>query len=155
MSSFLATASTAPDPAIVKNDGWFPDIDLQDMREAMRLDGTVTEPRLKQAIIAAILHVNGELADWKEEQQRAGHDKLDDVPATRIDDESRLLACYRRAVYCSAAADLTERYRDFDATADGSRKADALEPSIDDQRRNAHWAIADIIGRRRLTVELI
>lgn len=154
--SFIATEdSTAPDPAIVENDGWFPSINLQHMREAVRLDGTVTEPRLKQAVVDAILGVNGELAAWQAQQQAAGHDALDKVPGTMIAGESRLIALYRRAVYCTAKADLMERYRDYDATADGIKKADAMDPGIDDQRRNAHWAIADIVGRPHSTIELI
>jgi hypothetical protein len=51
MSSFIAIADTtvSAHPAnatIVRNDGWFPDIDLKDLREAMRLDGTVTLERV-------------------------------------------------------------------------------------------------------------
>ncbi len=156
MNSFLAIdASTTPDTTAIGNDGWFPDIDLQHMRDAMRLDGTVTEPRLAQALIGAILHVNSELAEWQAQQQAAGVAKLEDVPAPKIGGESKLVACYRRAVYSTAKADLIERYSDYDTTAEGKKKAEQLDCQIEDQRRNAHWSIADIIGRPHLTVELI
>ena len=156
MTDLIATDATASDqPIVVKNDGWFPDIDLQDLRDAMRLDGTVTEPRLKQAVVDAILHVNRELEDWQAEQQAAGRESLENVPAKTINEESVLLAYYRRAVYSRAKADLIERYRDYDTTSEGDKKAEQLGESIDEQRRNAHWAIADITGRRHLTVELI
>lgn len=160
MSSFLsiqppAAGNPAPDPESVENDGWFPAIDCAALREAMRLDGTVTAARLVQAVVAAILHVNAQLAEWQAVQQAAGHAALAEVPAPKIAAESRLLALYRRAVYSTVKADLIERYRDYDTTAEGNKKAELLESPIDEQRRNAHWAIAGIVGRTHVTVELI
>ena len=48
-----------------------------------------------------------------------------------------------------------ERMLSFDATAAGQRKAESQEPAIDDHRRNARWAIRDILGLPRTTTELI
>lgn len=143
---------------MVENDGFYVDINLPQMRDAVRLDGTVTDVRLREAVIAAILHVNYELRDWKLLQIAAGYASLAAVPADRIDRESVLISLYRRAVYCSAKADLIERYRDYDSTASSlsdKKMMEALDNAPGDQRRNAHWAIADIIGRSHLTVELI
>lgn len=158
--SFIAAApppATQPGatPGVIGNDGWFPDIVLSTMRDAMRLDGTVTDPRLAQAVVDAILHVNDELADWKAQQVAAGHAALADVPATTVNQESRHLVQYRRAVYSMAKADLVERYRDYDTTGEGHKKAEWQDNSPEEQRRNAHWAIADIQGRTRSTIELI
>jgi hypothetical protein len=162
--SFLAvepaTSVNAEPPvsSVVENDGFYTDIHLSQMRDAMRLDGTVTDVRLRQAVIAAILHVNDELRDWKLKQIAVGYASLAAVPADRIDRESVLIAHYRRAVYCTAKADLIERYRDYDSTAStltDKKMMEALDNAPGEQRRNAHWAIADIIGRTHLTVELI
>lgn len=155
--SFLGnepTPSAADEPNLV-NDGWFPDIDLAHLRRAARLDGTVTPDRLAHAVVAAVLGINAELAAYKEAQQLAGHESLAAVPAPRIAGESALLAYYRRAVYCSAQADLIERYRDFDTTGAGDKAAEKLELRIDDLRRDVRWAVSDLLGRRRTTVELI
>ncbi|MGK5079651.1 head completion/stabilization protein [Janthinobacterium sp. HLX7-2] len=159
-SSPPATTPAPPAPAIgiIENDGWFPDIFLTDMRDAMRLDGTVTDARLVQAVVDAILHVNRELASWQTAHAQALIATLADVPATRINRESRLLAQYRRAVYSTAKADLIERYRDYDTTATSLSDKKSME-WLDDapgaQRRNAQWAIADMVGRSHLIVELI
>src|SRR5471032_964978 len=153
-----APAPPAPDTGIIENDGWFPNIALADMRDAMRLDGTVTDARLVQAVVDAILQVNRELADWQSQHAQAGIAALVDVPATRINRESRLLAQYRRAVYSTAKADLIERYRDYDSTATSlsdKKTMEWLDEAPGAQRRNAQWAIADMIGRTHLTVELI
>jgi hypothetical protein len=151
-------AVSLPEAGSVENDGFYPDIVLQDMRDNMRLDGTVTSARLTQAIVAAVLHVNAELRDWKLLQIGAGFASLAAVPADRVNRESVNIAHYRRAVYCWAKADLTERYRDFDSTASSmsdKKMMEALDNAPAEQRRNTHWAIADIIGRSHMTVELI
>jgi hypothetical protein len=161
--SFIATAppaaaGTSTDPLAIENDGWFPDIDLAHMRDAMRLDGTVTNERLAQAVIIAVLNVNGELDDWQKEKQEAGHLTMAAVPASTINRESRLTIHYRRAVYSLAKADLIERYRDIDSTATSLADKKSMEWMNDapsEQRRNAHWAVADILGRTHATVELI
>jgi hypothetical protein len=149
---------TLPEVGSVENDGWYPDIVLQDMREKMRLDGTVTTARLIEAVVAAILHVNSQLRAWKLQQVGAGRASLAAVPADRVNRESQLVAHYRRAVYCWAKADLIERYRDYDSTASSlsdKKMMEALDNAPGEQRRNAHWAIADIVGRPHVTVELI
>ncbi|NHQ90291.1 head completion/stabilization protein [Janthinobacterium lividum] len=148
----------APTPGIVENDGWFPDVVLAEIRDAMRLDGTVTDARLVQAVVDAILQVNRELAAWQSVHAGAGIAALADVPASKINRESRLLAQYRRAVYSTAKADLIERYRDYDTTASSAsdkKSMEWLDEAPGAQRRNAQWAIADMVGRTHLTVELI
>ncbi len=55
----------------------------------------------------------------------AGFAELGAVPAQWIDGLSRHVHRYLRAVHCTAAAWLIERYRSFDATAAGDRKAEA------------------------------
>lgn len=158
MSGFIATgelgSSEAPETTI-RNTGFFPDVDLNDLRETVRLDGTVSHPRLYHAAVEAITSTNRDLREWRLLQQAAGYASLATVPAETIDDERELVILYRRAVYATTAANLRERYRDFDATADGHKTADALETPIDDLRRDARWAIRDLLGVARTTVELI
>lgn len=154
---FLATgdASGAQIEGRITNNAFFPDIELAALQDAMRLDGTVTEPRLRAAAIEAVISVNGELQGLRLEQQALGRATLADVPAEVVAGESVQIHRYRRAVYCLAKANLIERYRDFDSTHDGHKRADELESPIDDLRRDARWAIRDILGRSRSTVELI
>ncbi|MNP78778.1 Phage head completion protein (GPL) [compost metagenome] len=77
------------------------------------------------------------------------------MPADRINDESCLVLLYRRAIYCTTAAELSERYRSFDSTSEGNRNAEELTPSIDEYRRDARFAIRDLLGVGHCTVELI
>lgn len=160
MTSFIAiadpTASASSNASeSVTNDGWFPDIDLQDLREAMRLDGTVTRERLRPAVVDAIASANDELRAWQAARRAEGYADLSSVPADRIGDVSRHVQRYCRAVYNLARADLTEQYRSYDATKSGGQHAEELEATIAESRRNARWALNDIRGIARSTIELI
>lgn len=153
MSGFIAggTATTFT----VTNDGFWPDIDANALRDSLRLDGAVSDARLEVAAVNAILSVNRELAAYRAAQEAAGHASAAAVPGEQVAGETLLIHRYRRAVYCTAGAELAERYRSFDATAAGNQRADELTPSIDEYRRDARWAISDIRGLTRSTVELI
>jgi len=96
MTSFNAieepTLTPAPaasvDALTIENVAWFPSIDLAHMREAVRLTGTVTTARLRDAAIAAIDEVNRELANWRAEHEAAGVASLSELPADKIGGES-------------------------------------------------------------------
>ena len=156
MGSFIVTAPTAevPENAIVSGPFW-PDIEPTKIRETQRIDDTVPAQRLRMAIIEAIATTNGALRTWREERIANGNDKLVDISAEEIDGVSILAHRYQRAVGCLAKALLLERYKDFDATGKGDKKADALTDPIGDCRRDHLNALADITGRPRCTIELI
>lgn len=154
MSGFIASGRQNNQPSgTVHNNGFYPDIDLERARAVLRLDGGVTEPRLEQACISAIIETNEDLKPLREKYK--DHDQLADVPADDINGDSVLLHLYRRAIYCNIGAELSERYRAYDTTAQGNQRADDLTPSIDEYRRDARFAIRDLLKRVRTTVELI
>ncbi|XXQ53587.1 head completion/stabilization protein [Xenophilus aerolatus] len=137
---------------------WWPDIDLAALRDAMRLDGTITPARLLHATQEAVASTIAALGDWAQARQQVdGRAKLEDVPAPQIDNESILVQRFRRAVYCHAKANLIERYSDYDTTGRERRKDqdDARADQAEQHRRDATWAIRDILGVPRLNVELI
>lgn len=156
MAGFVAQVPAPATPeGSITNDGFFPDIDLADLRDATRLPGDITLTRLLQAAVNAMIACNSDLDAYKTSSVAAGYATLSDVPASQINAESRLVMLYRRAVYSTVKADLTERYRDVDTTATGTKRAEDLTPSIDEQRRNARFAVRDILGIPHSTVELI
>ncbi|BBE51131.1 hypothetical protein OYT1_ch1584 [Ferriphaselus amnicola] len=152
---FPGQQPTPADTQVISNGDFWPEIELATLRTDHRIDGTVTDPRLRTVAIEAIATVNDELEAWRSAKMLAGYSTLDEVPAKQVDDTSVLVHRYQRAVGCLAKAMLTERYRDLDTTAAGNKKADVLDPTIDDLRRDARWAISDILCIGRSTVELI
>lgn len=156
MSTFLAKPPAATIVlGIITNDAFYPGIDLTDLRESTRLDATVTNERLQNAVSAAMIQVNGQLRAYQSTQLERGFNHLSDVPSTSINNESVLITLYKRAVYCTVQADLNERYSDYDTTAADKKDANINDHIAELQRRNAQWAISDLVGRGRCTVELI
>lgn len=149
-----APSTPAIEPPIVIGSFW-PAIDPVEIREAMRLDNTATPPRLRPALIEAAATAIETLAAWKIAQIALGYATLATVPSDEIDEETILIHRFKRAVGSLAKALIMERYRDFDATAKGDKRTEALTDPIDDCRRDYHNAIADIVGRPRCTIELI
>ena len=154
-TGFIATAPTAPAEGEIASSPFWPAISLPDLRETVRLDGTVTTARLKHAVIDAITSVNRDLADWRRAREAEGVATLAAVPGEVINGESAYLHSYRRAVYAMTRANLLERYTDYSATGDGVKGADAKIISSDDLYRDARFAIRDILGTTHITVALI
>lgn len=157
MSGFVANigpAGTMPGTTINSDEFW-PGIDLDALRAAMRIGNEITAPRLEAAVVGALLNVNRQLSEWQGQQQDNGHSALNQVPAGKINGESDKVLNYLRAIRCAVAAELLERYSWYDTTNKGQDEADERRTSIDDLRRDLHWALSDLCKRRRTTVDLI
>ena len=155
--SFLATQSPPPATAEprLENDGWFPDVKPTLVRDQARLDGTVTPERLRAALLQAMAHVNDELAGLKASQRAVGIPSLEDMPGPELAGQRIWLLHYQQAIVSHVQCHLIEGYRDFDTTATGDVKAQAIEARIDSHRRDLRWAISALLSRPRTTVELI
>lgn len=151
MSSFVVTENNDSAEEPISNDVFFPEINPADYRLAMREDKSVTPERLKTILIEAMISVNQELAALKDSEAQT----LSELPSGEIDGTKITVHRYRRAVYSFAKAELLERYIDQSATNAGESKNEAKQLTADEHRRNARWAISDLLGTPRITVELI
>ncbi|WP_233098848.1 head completion/stabilization protein [Pseudomonas veronii] len=106
MSGFVASGPVAS--GHINTDVFWPSIDLDELRATLRIDASVTAPRLETAAVAAAISVNRELSGWRAIQQAAGHVELADVPSEKINNVSVLVHLYRRAIEaarpCGAAS---------------------------------------------------
>jgi hypothetical protein len=139
----------------ISSSRFWPDIEPTAIRLQQRIDNTIPPERLRTALIESIASVNNALLQWRQTHEASGVESLEEIQAEEIDGTSIHVHRYQRAVGCLAKALLLERLRDFDATGKGERKAEFLTDPIDDCRRDHLAAIADIVGRNRITVELI
>ncbi|CAM3277600.1 MULTISPECIES: head completion/stabilization protein [Yersinia] len=137
---------------VIKNTYFWPDIDPVRIRELMRLEYVVTPERLREAIRMGIAETNAELYLFRERNIAAGFSCLAEVPAERIDGESEKCFHYLRAVSAFASASVYERYRGYDASAKGDKKADATESTADTLWRDARWAVSRLQGRPRAII---
>ena len=134
----------------IRNSDFFPDIRLSELRNTMRADGTISESRLKAATIEAMATVNQQLKPLTEKAA-----SLDEIESDTLNGEPLTVHRYKRAVFCLAMANLYERYRSFDSTKEGADKAAEYEGSVDDLRRDARFAIRDLLNINRWNAELI
>ncbi|KAF0810444.1 bacteriophage p2 gpl capsid protein [Alcanivorax sp. S71-1-4] len=151
--SFVVTGNGSEPAQAIENDGFFPAIEPEDFRAAMREDKTVPNERLAAVLIEAMISVNRELAPLR--TRHPGAQTLADIDAPHINGESVMLHRYRRAVYAHAKAELLERYVDYDSTNSAQGRGEQKQDTADDQRRNLRWAISDLLGTPRIKVELI
>lgn len=151
----LIAAGGPTEPTTITNAPFFPDISVESFRDAMRVDGTVTDERCKHSLQAAVFSANDQLSNWVQDQVSIGISEITEIPTKAWQATGYHEQLYLRAVYSLAKANLIERYRDYDTTGTGHKKADALAPADDDYRRDAAWALSDICGSHRTTVELI
>ncbi|WP_336332301.1 head completion/stabilization protein [Pseudomonas putida] len=154
MSGFIAGGLPAAAYPISNADFW-PEIDGQKLRAAMRIDSSVTDDRLEVAAVNAMIEANRELAGYRAARQAEGFATLINVPGEQIKGESQWLHLYRRVIYCGALAELIERYHSYDATNSGSQKVTEEESSPDQLRRDARKALRTILGISHATVELL
>lgn len=167
--SALTGQRTSPQPPenrtqTVKNDGWWPDIDMQLLRDSVRLPAGVTDKRLVQRTRQVILSINNELAAWKQARRSEGYTSpesipVDDTPGDAYD-EHPLITHYLAAVYAEVSARLNEQYRATDSTGKGDKNAQMLDPTIAEGFRDKDWEITAILkfneaAHTKATVDLI
>ena len=71
MSGFIAGGDTSAAHPISNADFW-PEIDGQQLRAAMRIDSSVTDDRLEVATVNAMIEANRELAAYREHANGSG-----------------------------------------------------------------------------------
>lgn len=94
------TKPTVIGDEVIINNGFFPDIQLSEIRNAMLIDGTVTNERLKHSALDAMQTVNRDLKDFRLKAQTKGKSRLSLCDEEQLNDESELDYLYKRAVFC-------------------------------------------------------
>lgn len=153
----ISPASPAsPVGSVMSGDGWWPDIDYNAMRDALRIGEVVTQARLQATLENAVITVTDDLAQWRAARERDGFTTLAAVsPGQIVNGKNRLEVLYTGAVRYAAAAELAELSTDFSATASDETRADAkrdLRCYYDRLRLNN---VRSILNVTRVAVELI
>ena len=149
MSFFANKVSTTSDLVLSSGD-FFPNVNLSQIRNTLRIDGTVTDVRLKQLTYEEILDVNRLLYVLTQKIQT-----FDELSLGSINGKKDTDILYFSAVSNGVYARLVELYTGYDSTNSGVKKSGLLEQSADDYRRNKHWAIQQLLGKNHTVVELI
>lgn len=147
---FVANGNTTPSNIRISNGEFFPVISLDDIRDFVRIDGAVTDVRLRQLVLEEIIDVNRLLASLVMKA-----DTLVDLATSIIDGKPDTEVLYFSAVSNGVAAKVNENYRNYDSTNSGNKKAEHAFLTVEDFRRNKMWAIQQLKGENHSVVELI
>lgn len=148
--SFVANGVSIPSAIVLQSGDFFPAIALNDIRQSLRIDGSVTDVRLQQLTQEEMLDVNRLLHDLT-----LKHSSLQDVSKCKINDKSDVDILYFSAVSNGVYARLVEHYQKYDSSNVGLQKSDLLQQGVDDYRRNKHWAIQQLLGNPHTIVDLV
>ena len=153
MMTLIPSTSTGDgEDALIKNDGWYPDLDAAAFKAQTGQGDVFSIERISAAILASMIEVNASVKDWRVMQSAAS---LATVPATQYGAISEKVILYTDAVFNRARSALLKNTRDYDSTKDGHNRADKLEAVADDYLRQSSEALARLTGRPRMVTELI
>lgn len=152
MSSFIPSNGSSAADVVVAQDGWWPDLSVAACRTLTGLGTVYDADRVAAELAAAAIEVNASVAAWRAQQPAPS---LAEIPTTTVNGTSALVILYTSAVYCLVRARLLEVTRDYDSTKQGHDRAEALEATAESWRQRSTEALTRLIGRPRVTVELI
>lgn len=92
----------------ISNDGFFPDIKLEDFKANYNLPDQATLAMVKRQVLLSMFHVNNQLAAYKESRSE---NSLADVPSISLEQISMLVISYDSAVYHRAKAYLLDELK--------------------------------------------
>ncbi|MDN8165526.1 head completion/stabilization protein [Acinetobacter baumannii] len=147
---FVANGNNTPSQIEIKSDPFYPFVALDCIREIVRIDGAVTNERLKQIIIEEVIDINRLLIRLKGQAS-----KLSDLSKLQVNDLPETDYLYLSAIANGVAAKVNENYRNYGSSDSGVKKAKEAEYTVDDYRRNKQWAIQQLLGEDHTVVELI
>ena len=150
-----AQGTQSGDETQITSGEFWPVIDINHLRQVMRIDNNATSARVYHTATEAVAHVNSQLRGYRLAATQSGITHLSNTTEETINSQSVQTTRYTRAVYCYTKALLLEKYADTDATGKTGTRAEAKQEQAEDYRRDAHFAVADILGRRRCDDALI
>ncbi|MGP9438302.1 head completion/stabilization protein, partial [Ewingella sp. AOP8-B2-18] len=90
----------------LKNDGFWPDLNLQEFQEQRSIPADIDSGTVATALLTAAGEVNDLLASIRDDYQAKGIGQASEAPGISMMDGNLLCARYKRAVYARAKADL-------------------------------------------------
>lgn len=149
MSGFIATppAPASPVGSTVAADGWFPPIDVNSVRDTLRIgEGVVTHERLVAAIEGAMITALRQLSAWRSAFAAAGFESLDQIDDVEIGGRKMTEVIWERIIRYYVAAEIADLHRDLVVSDQANIRGENERLTADDYRRMAHHAVSDLLS---------
>lgn len=156
ITSSIPAPGSPPAPAHIDCGRFWPAVDLDHLRKAIRIDQAVTPERLIDVVENAALDIMAELDGWQIQQEAAGYTNLTSVPGRySVGEKSDYVVRWHRAIASVVAGDLADRQHAQSVRSSGVERAEELAADTDIHRRNVTYAVRDFLGRTRIIAEVI
>lgn len=146
---------TEPREGNIENQPFWPDVDIAQFCRDYRVPSELETGTIKAHLSHAMMEINISLIDYRQQKIDEGYDRLEDVPAETIADESRLLMLYRRAVSCRCKAIICRDYPTIDRREPAENQAKSSEDTETSNLCNADKAIRAFLELSDITVDLL
>ena len=137
----------------IVNDGFFPDLNLKDFQEIMRIKADLAPELMIRCLMAAMFYVNKELDDYKDSQVAAAYSKLEDVPQASLgdgeDEKKEFVFHYETAVYNYAAGDLHPELVSISRRDEASKYMETIKENRQEYYNDANDSIRRVLGTRK------
>lgn len=141
------------DSKIIKNDGFWPDLDLADFLAQRSMSPNINLTLLSQALVSAMVDVNNSLADYQLEQKAKGINSAQQIGVISFDEQSSTVIIYKKAVFARAKADLVGEFVSTSNREDkiGENQSQMTKLLLTESVRE----VRKILGLKRVTVTVI
>ncbi|WP_420588203.1 head completion/stabilization protein [Bacterioplanoides sp.] len=146
---------TTQHEGIIKNQLFWPDIDIGKFCEDYRTPNELNQGTIKEHLSHAMAEINIQLMDYRHRKMDEGFDHLKDVPAETIGDESRLLMLYRRAVSCRCKAVICRDYPTIDRREPAENQAKSSQETEYTNLCNSDKAVRAFLELSDISVDVI
>lgn len=137
----------------ITNDGFWPDINLEDFQKQRQVPADLNNDLLTDALLASVAEINLSLESLKKQLMSKGYSTASDAPGAKANGQNALCAQYKKALYARAKADLIGEY-----TSIVSRAANPKQEAPEVRSRllaEAAFVIRNMKGLKRVTVAMI
>ncbi|MEY1238752.1 head completion/stabilization protein [Providencia manganoxydans] len=137
----------------ITNDGFWPDINLEDFQKQRQVPADLNNDLLTDALLASVAEINLSLESLKKQLMSKGYSTASDAPGAKANGQNALCAQYKKALYARAKADLIGEY-----TSIVSRAANPKQETPEVRSRllaEAAFVIRNMKGLKRVTVAMI
>lgn len=135
----LVATSQVKDKTI-PNGAFYPEISTQDFAATTRLDGSVSDERLKASLTLAIIKIERELKKWAD--SLTDYSTLEEYDTANNSNKCKL---YEFAVFNEARAEITVHHKDFDSTPHQKVSDEDIQKTVDEYRRTKQDCITMIL----------
>ncbi|WP_296059586.1 head completion/stabilization protein [uncultured Amphritea sp.] len=137
------------------NAAFFPDVELKEFVDTYRIPSDYHTSMVTEQLYLAMSDINLQLNNWRKDQIALGVTALEDAEAEAIGNVSPLVRLYKQAVFCLAKAKLLTDFATVFRKAEAENLGKEAPEREEKLMEQSNQAVRGIIGKPRITSELI